>query len=126
MKSDLLPYWLLSLAFRRLSVRKSTETQREMYRMKNNDNKLNINKCKVSPFFIFAPKFKVMEALLISRRSPAKQFAINLCLLTSLILEEVQDALLILLWSSVCKQLQAIKQDGNGSLFYVALDYCLF
>lgn len=48
---------------------------------------------------------RVMEVLLIIRWSPAKQFAFKLCLFTSLILEEEQDALLILLCSSVSKQL---------------------
>lgn len=48
---------------------------------------------------------RVMEVLLISRWSPAKHFAFKLCLFTSLILEEEQDALLILLCSSVSKQL---------------------
>lgn len=47
------------------------------------------------------------ELLLISRWSPAKEFAFKLCLRTGLVLEEVQDALLILFCFSVGKQLQA-------------------
>lgn len=68
----------------------------------------------------------MVELLLISGWSPAKEFAFKLCLLTGLVLEDVQDALLILFCSSVSKQLQGITQDSNGSLFYVALNYCFF
>lgn len=68
----------------------------------------------------------MVELLLISRWSPAKEFAFKLCLLTGLVLEEVQDALLILFCFSVGKQLQGNKQDGNGSLFHVALNCCFF
>ena len=68
----------------------------------------------------------MVELLLIRGWSLAKEFAFKLCLLTGLVLEGVQDALLILFASSAGKQLQAIKQDSNSSLFYGVLNCCFF
>lgn len=60
-------------------------------------------------FHLYTKVNRIVELLLISGWSPAKEFAFKLCLLTGLVLEEVQDALLILFSSSAGKQLQAIK-----------------
>lgn len=88
------------------------------------------DKCKVKPFFFFFQLYskvnRMEELLSISRRSPAEEFAFKLCLLTSLILDDVQDALLIAFRSPFGKQLQATEQDGDGGLFYVALNCCFF
>lgn len=115
MKSDFLLYCYLSLAFRHLfNTSANTGTQLETCQKENQRRQKLIG---------------WWNLLLISRRSPTspdKDFAFKFCLLTGLVLEDVHDALLILFCSSVSKQLQAIKQGSNDSLFYVALNYCFF
>ena len=76
---------------------------------------------QTTAFFHLCSKVnRIVELLLITRWSPAKEFAFKLRLCTGSVLEDTHDALLILFCFSVCKQLRAIRRDVMVMVCFVS------